>query len=865
MRPKFLILITARKIPKMSTKDFGCFFCNGKSSEKSGICPDCGEPIDISNFLVNNTLNNAYRIISVLGRGFNGWTVLAEDEKLFQKFAIKIIPVHRCKNDEFKEPKSLIECSPHPNIARFNSLFGFNFSIKAKSVPVSCLVFEHIPNARPLAAMIEDINLQLNKVDVVAILRGIAKGLERMQGRELWHDDLHDDNILIREVQPDEGLVGRFESKLIDFGSAKSQELIDQRQKEASDYSYLSKHIFSLVHRFEYGNQKILTPSDRTFAARLRRLAHRLADKDVSRRQMTPRDVGREIDAAHDECATGHNHPSFEDMKKNLKVALTEPLENTNALYLAPQDIALLFRDELGWTPRLNRSEPVMVVGPRGCGKTMLLRYLSIDSCARPTQDETQENVKSKLLEMRHIGFLINIGQLRTPFLRSAYKELERNQPDLAEEYCREFLNLSFAHEVVRVLIWLNTENFLPLTADDNSLLVALLADLYPAENIKYESLHYYAEIIDRRVMHLSNFHSSSDYEPTAYARDDILHKFALTLRRTTWGGAKEIWFLLDDYSVTVLPELAQKAYNPVLYYPTNELRIKLSSEGEGPNVTDTLLRKYREGREVSKVNLGEVYFQAEESVGRKFFESILSARFRATGIGSIEDLHKLLGEHENEKGFGNYINAQTRPGDARFYGFGLICQLCSGDVSFIIELLHSLTHGQWSPSPQQISILKQDEEIKRFAQRQLSELRNVADYGMKLHIFANCIGALVKSYLVESKGKKSDERIRIEIEGVGNMSVEAQKMHEALLRYSVLISGGAGKSQKGLPTKKLFFRRMFAPCFPFSTSRSGSIAITIQEYERWLLDPKAMEGYSKRRRKAVRDSGTNQLFGTQK
>ncbi|MFH1987915.1 MAG: protein kinase [Pseudomonadota bacterium] len=833
----------------MSTKDFGCFYCTGKAILPSDVCPDCGEPIDISERLTGLTIAE-YKVTGVLGRGFNGWTVLAEDH--YQRFAIKIIPKHRSKHGVFKEPKALADCSPHPNITRFVRFMDLDLLVGKKVASVSCLVFEHVPNARSLGDVVEDHTIKLCRGDVVSILRGIAKGLERMHARNLWHDDLHDDNILLREVQSDEDLPGRFEAKLIDFGSAKPRDPLGQ---EKSDYAYLSKHIFSLVHRFEHGNQAELTPTDRTFAARLRRLGHCLADSNVSRRSMSPLDISKEVSAAYDECSIGHNYSSFEDMKKHLGVALTEPLENTNALYLAPQDIALLFRDALGWTQRLHRSEPVMVVGPRGCGKTMLLRYLSIGSCARPTQlNETPDDVKSRLDDMRHVGFLINVGQLRTPFLRSAYKQLERSDANIAEEFCREYLNLSFGYEVVRSLVWLDTEHILPLTADDKELLVALLASLLPIErDIRHESLHSLAEAIDRRVMALSNFRTRADYTPTQFARDDVLHRFGQTLRRMTWARNKEIWFLLDDYSVTVIPELAQKAYNPVLFFPSTELRIKISSEGEGPNVTDTLMRKYREGREVCKVNLGEVYFQSGENAGRQFFESILEARFTETGKGSIQDLSRLLGEHESESSFGAYINSLHRPGDARFYGFGIICQLCSGDVSFIIELLHSLTQGRWDAKSGQISMSDQDAVIKRFAQRQLSELRNVADYGMRLHTFANCMGDMIKGYLVRSKGKaQPDERLRIEIEGTGDMSADAQRMHEALLRYSVLISGGAGKSKAGLPTKKLFFRRMFAPCYPFSPSRSGCIAVTTKEYENWLLDPMTM----KTRKTQVEPSG---------
>jgi hypothetical protein len=203
-----------------------------------------------------------------------------------------------------------------------------------------------------------------------------------------------------------------------------------------------------------------------------------------------------------------------------------------------------------------------------------------------------------------------------------------------------------------------------------------------------------------------------------------------------------------------------------------------------------------------------------------------------------LAELRHLLGEHPDEDGFGEYICRQARPGDTRFHGFGLLCKLCSGDVSFIIELLHSLTQGSWGQR-NKLTPLQQDEIVKRFAQRQLADLRRISDHGAVLYQFAERVGGLLKQYLLSSRGKKdADERLRIEIEGAEDLVVEAQRTHDALLRHSVLIDGGVGKSRKGLPTRKLFFRRLFAPCFPFSPARKGTIALTVQQYERWLLDP---------------------------
>lgn len=561
----------------------------------------------------------------------------------------------------------------------------------------------------------------------------------------------------------------------------------------------------------------------------------------MSRRNLTPAQVHQELRASITGSATGHTYPSFTEMKRQTRASFDEPLANTNALTLAPQDVALLYRDSLGWKQRIEKSEPVLIVGPRGCGKTMLLRYLSVTSSARPLDTEQHPgDVGARLAAMRHIGFLINVGQLRTPFLRSPYKTLERTAPDHAEDFCREYLNLNLAYEVIRAFLWLDSEKIMPMSVDDARLLAALIDRLLNHTDVPRSTvLEDYAERIERRVVELSNLRDQEHYEGTDFCRDDVLHLLAQTVRRTKLAEGKEVWFLIDDYSITVLPGFALRAFNPVLYRPSSEVRIKLSSEGDGPTLTDTLGRKYREGRELTKVNLGEVYFQANEAAGRAFFETILDARFRVTGKGSISALRDLLGEHPHQNSFGEYICSISRPGLARFHGFELLCRLCSGDVSFVIELLHALTQGAWDKTRPRMKPKAQDDIVKQFAQRQLSDLRAISDHGKKVHDIALRLGNLIKTYLLKSKGKeRPDERLRIELEGVGELSPDAQEMHELLLRHSVLVPGGAGKDRRGLPTKKLYFRRLFSPCFPFSPNRRGSIAIPLDEYQDWLLDP---------------------------
>jgi hypothetical protein len=412
----------------------------------------------------------------------------------------------------------------------------------------------------------------------------------------------------------------------------------------------------------------------------------------------------------------------------------------------------------------------------------------------------------------------------------------------LAEEFCREYISTSFIHETLCALLWLHTEKLASISHEDIQIIVTKVREFMSMDFPDIASISNLIDLIEflgKRVVELSNISKTGTFKGTVFSRDDLLVLLSKGLRAMKWIQRKKIFFLLDDYSPTILPDLAIKAYNPVLFRKSNHFKIKISSEGDGPTFTDSLGRIYREGRDFVRVNLGEIYFDHSDSQCTQYLENILDARFGETKVGSLDDLKTILGRHEHSSNFGRYICEQARPGLTRFYGFDVICRLCSGDVSYLIELLDEIVRGRWDDRVQPETAFEQDKKIKKYSRRQLDSLRSTPEYGPVLHAFAEKVGNLLKTYLLTSSNPNSpDERLRIEIEGEGDLSPEGKIIHSELLKHSVLIPGGGGKSRGGLPTRKYYFRRLYAPCFPFSPNRGECIALTWSEYNLWLKDP---------------------------
>ena len=131
-----------------------------------------------------------------------------------------------------------------------------------------------------------------------------------------------------------------------------------------------------------------------------------------------------------------------------------------------------------------------------------------------------------------------------------------------------------------------------------------------------------------------------------------------------------------------------------------------------------------------------------------------------------------------------------------------------------------------------------------------LRNLRKVPT-GQPLVEVVEAFGSVAASYLRfrDSKNESTcppHQASRIEPYEDPHLEGKAKEVYEDLLRYSVFIEDVRGKSRRGNVVPRLYLRRFLIPFFNLTFSRRDSLELSVEDFERLLVDPK---GFKSRKR----------------
>jgi hypothetical protein len=309
----------------------------------------------------------------------------------------------------------------------------------------------------------------------------------------------------------------------------------------------------------------------------------------------------------------------------------------------------------------------------------------------------------------------------------------------------------------------------------------------------------------------------------------------------------KHIVFLLDDFSLPKVPELIQRALLPIIWNPGGGYSFKVSAHSESMVSVDLRDIVYSVNREFTEVNLGAQYINAVDleqkmTIVKAGLEDVVARRVSLSGEYQQRSLDDVLGVERNapiaETIRRLYKSKRLRT--LRYAGWPTLLRLCSGDVSYVIDVLRRIVREDWGD--QQISVDTQHREIRRYARDDLVRLNDHPVTSCRLYEVALSFGKFSLFKLLHSEvGKGKEERpaeyLRIEVE-LDRMTPGTQEALVDLLRNGVFVDGGFSSSSRGRPARRLIFKKLFTPAFPTTYHSRDTWPMTAAHFAEFVSKP---------------------------
>lgn len=224
----------------------------------------------------------------------------------------------------------------------------------------------------------------------------------------------------------------------------------------------------------------------------------------------------------------------------------------------------------------------------------------------------------------------------------------------------------------------------------------------------------------------------------------------------------RPFFFFIDDYSAPKITMGLQKNLNRLFMQRHASCFFKLSTESLVSYACEDIDGKnYVEGREFELLNLSTVYLQEDDKRTLVFIDDVFARRFDQIKDYPVKYLDSLIG---NEKINNNQMARDIREkGKVPSFGKEALCNLCSGDIHYIINLVAHMVEAAGgqdglsgiSTEPKIIST-KQNEVIRNEAGSFLNSLKATRE-GDKLVKIVTAFGNVANFYL-KSKDSKNDE-----------------------------------------------------------------------------------------------------------
>ncbi len=817
---------------------FCCFNCPAPDQTLKRLddaCPTCGYeygfPLTSAPAVIGE-----FEVERPLGRGFYGATYVARRKgPLRTQRVLKVSPKATYKtlgksfDDEVARHAAIAEGADH--VIAIEQVFDADISFDGVIIPCHVAELEYV-EGEPLSRHLTG-RAPLGAAEASQIACDLFRIREEFERALYNHNDLHENNIIVRRLRPDRRRPDAIEpgvrAMAIDLGSVTP----DRRSggDYLGDWHWIGRHIEAMAERLLAAGDDAGDLENR-MALKLHSIAQSLAPATENQRPPSAADF---IQTIRDEYyRTAEPWRPWRDRRMLRTFEHSYNAQTLDAWYV-PQ---LLVDPEGTWLPRVSSPGPLVMTGMRGCGKTMLLHSLQFHARATVLPNEKDADALRRVREDGYVGLFVP-AQCLIPAAKLDRAPVERL-------FARLFV--AYAGAAARALAHLEDLDPEAPSIDACSGIAEAVRDaLAPAPDIP-EPVN--VEQLERHLTALLNRLNRSDsVTKLAASPSTAFPRLAEAVRAAAqvWQGA-QILFLLDDVSTRYLDEARIEELLSALIFQHPVCAFKMTSEAQTIFLalkSPGQVNPAASGRDFATFDLGaEVYDRLKRRDGREFVNAILSARAKLfPGHPQAAPL-QVLGDINLTAIARSIASTSSKSGERKklYRGMSALAGVCVGDIGSVIQIYQRILASGTETLP--VPDHRQNDTFQDFCARYLYQL-DLRDSGLKA--IATGFAEASHQLLMESGRETSTGRLRqytaiyVRVTS-GDVAAQMGRLRELVDAGVFVFTGGAPrtKTHDSNPTQqfKLTFRKIFGLVNFIGLSERDRFELSGPVLEEWLANP---------------------------